>query len=82
MSCEEAYKKVVEALNAKTRIHDELKSLLLSFSSIPGDPGQPIIEGSDEVERVGHLMREQEPASQRLRAAWVAYGDARRRHRE
>jgi hypothetical protein len=82
MSCEEASKRLIKAHNAKTRVDQELTQLLLSFISTPGHPGEPIMEGSEKVQRVDRLTREQELASQRLRAAWVAFREARKRHRD
>jgi hypothetical protein len=82
MSCEEASKRLIEVHNAKTRVDEELTQLLLSFVSTPGHPGEPIIEGSEKARRVDRLTREAELASQRLRAAWVAFVEARKRHRD
>jgi hypothetical protein len=82
MSCEEANRRLIKAHNAKTRVEKELTELLLSFISTPGHPGEPIIEGSEKARRVDRLTREQELASQRLRAAWVAFREAKKPHRE
>jgi len=82
MSCEEASKRLIETHNAKTRVDEELTELLLSFISTPGHPGEPLIEGSEKVKRVDRLTREQELASQRLRAAWLAFREAKKRHHD
>jgi len=82
MSCEEASKRLIKAHNAKTRLDEELTELLLSFIGTPGRPGDPIIEGSEKVRRVDRLTREGELASQRFRAAWVAFREARKTHHD
>ena len=82
MSCEEANKRLIEAHNAKIRVDEELTQLLLSFISTPGHPGEPIIEGSEKARRVDRLTREAELASQRFRAAWLAFREAKKRHHD
>ena len=82
MSCDEANKRFVEALNAYVQLEEELKPLLLSYVGTPGHPGDPIMPGSEKFERVTRLMEQRDAAHERYRAAEAAFFEAKRRHRD
>jgi hypothetical protein len=82
MSCQEANNRFVEALNAYVRLEEELKPLLLSYVSTPGQSGDTIIPGSEKFERVTRLMEQRDAAYERYRAAEAAFFDAKRRHHD
>jgi len=82
VSCEEANQTFIDALNAYVRLEDELKPLLLSYVSTPGNPGDTIIPRSEKFERITRLMEERDAAYERYRAAEIAFFEAKKRHRE
>jgi len=79
--CEEANQTFIDALNAYVRLEEELKPLLLSYVSTPGNPGDAIIPGSEKFERVTRLTEERDVAYKRYRAAETAFFEAKKRHR-
>jgi len=81
MSCEEAEKEYLEALNAKTRVDQELTQLMLSFVSTPGQPGGPTVPSSEQFQRADRLWKEYSVAEERHRAAQAALIEAKKRHR-
>lgn len=80
MSCEEAYKEYLEALNAKTPIEEEVTRFMLYFVYTPGEKVKP--PSGEMFERAGRLMREERAAVQRFLAAREAWFEAARRHRD
>ncbi len=82
MSCEEASKRLAEALNAYVQVEKELAPLVLSHIDTPERRAEPAVPDSENFERIEHLMREQEAAFERYQAALAAFVQARKAHHD
>jgi len=82
MSCEQASKRLAQALNAYVRVEKELAPLVLSHIDTPERRAEPAVPDSDKFERIEHLMREQEAAFERYQAALAAFVEARKTHHD
>jgi hypothetical protein len=80
MSCEQAGKRLAEALNAYLRVEKELAPLLLSPIATPERPAHPAAADSEKSQRLKRLMIEQEAAFERYQAALSAFMRARKAH--
>jgi len=82
MSCEQASKRLAQALNAYVRVEKELAPLVLSHIDTPERRAEPVVPDSEKFERIEHLMREQEEAFERYQAALAAFVEARKTHHD
>ena len=80
MSCEEASKRLAEAMNAYLRVERELAPLLLSHIATPQRRAQPTVSPTEKSERMQRLMAEQEAAFERYQAALDAFAKAKKSH--
>jgi len=80
MSCEEASKRLAEALNAYVQVEKELAPLVLSHIDTPERHAESAVPDSENFERIEHLMREQEAAFERYQAALDAFAKAKKSH--
>lgn len=82
MSCEEASKKLAEALNAYVRVEKELAPLVLSHIDTPERRPEPTMPAGQKFERIERLMKEQEAAFERYQAALDTFVQARKTHQD
>ena len=80
MSCEEASRRLAEAMNAYLRVKRELAPLLLSHIAASQRRGQPTVPATEKSERMQRLMAEQEEAFERYQAALDAFAKAKKSH--